>query len=135
MNLLNDSILMLITVLHLMVIIFILLAPFSNSNYLLSLHAVIIPFIIFHWILNNNTCSLTIMEKFVRQQTYGKDINENDCFSYKFIAPIYDFNKNYEAYSTFTYVLILSLWGISVFNLSHKLTSGEIKKFEDFFKL
>jgi len=135
MSLLNDSILTLITVLHLIVIIFVLAAPFSNSNYLLSLHAIIVPFIMLHWWLNNNTCSLTVAEKFIRQQAYGEDAKEDDCFSYKFIAPIYDFNKNYEAYSTFTYLLTIGLWSVSIYNLSWKIKTGEIKKFEDFMML
>lgn len=135
MSLLNDSILTLITVLHLIVIIFILIAPFSNSNYLLTLHSIIVPFIVLHWWLNNNTCSLTVAEKFVRKQAYGESANESDCFSYKFIAPIYDFNKNHEAYSTFTYILAFGLWGTSVYNLSWKYKTGEIKNFADLMKL
>lgn len=135
MSLLNDSILTLITVLHLIVLIFVLIAPFSNSNYLLSLHAIIVPFILLHWWLNNNTCSLTVAEKFIRQQTYGETAKEDDCFSYKFIAPIYDFNKNNEAYSTFTYTVALSLWATTIYNLSWKYKTGKINKFEDFFNL
>jgi hypothetical protein len=135
MSLLNDGILTLITVLHMIVIIFVLAAPFSNSNYLLSLHAIIVPFILLHWWLNNNTCSLTVAEKFIRQQAYGESAKEDDCFSYKFIAPIYDFNKNHESYSTFTYVLALSLWGITIYNLSWKYKTGEIKSYEDFLHL
>ena len=135
MSLLNDSILTLITVLHLIVIIFVLVAPFSNSNYLLTLHAIIVPFILLHWILNNNTCSLTVAEKFIRQQAYGENANESDCFSYKFIAPIYDFNKNHEAYSKFTYVLEVGLWGTSIYNLSWKYKTGEIKNVSDLMKI
>jgi len=135
MGFINDSILTLITVLHLIVIIFILAAPFSNSNYLLSLHVILVPFILLHWIMNNNTCSLTVAEKFIRKQAYGETPNEDDCFSYKFIAPIYDFNKNHNSYSTFTYILAISLWSISVYNLSSKYSNGEITNINDFIKL
>ena len=135
MSFLNDSILTLITVLHIIVILFILIAPVSNSNYLLTLHSIVVPFIILHWWLNNNTCSLTVAEQFVRQQAYGKIAKEDECFSYKFIAPIYDFNKNHEAYSTFTYILALSLWAVSVYNLSWKYKTGQIQNIEDLVKL
>lgn len=135
MSLLNDSILILISVLHLIVILFVLIAPFSNSNYLLSLHTILIPFILLHWVLNNNTCSLTVAEKFIRQYTYGETAKQDDCFTYKFISPIYDFNKNHESYSTFTYIITISLWFISVYNLSYKYNIGEIKNLEDFFKI
>jgi hypothetical protein len=135
MSLLNDTILTLITVLHLIVIIFIVATPFTNSNYLMSLHAILVPFIIFHWWLNNNTCSLTVAEKFIRQQAYGEEVKEDDCFTYKFIAPIYDFNKNYDSYSTFTYIFTFTLWGITLYNLSWKYKTGEIQNFNDLMKI
>lgn len=135
MAFINNFILNLITVLHIIVVLFIILAPFSNSNYLLFLHAVFVPFIIFHWLINNNTCSLTIAEKYIREQTYGVKADVNDCFSYKFIAPIYDFNKNYKEYSAFTYMTTILLWAISVYNLSYKYKNGEINKFHDLLKI
>jgi hypothetical protein len=135
MALLNETILCLITVLHLIVLIFIVGAPFSNSNYLLLMHIMIVPFIMFHWYLNNNTCSLTLAEKFIREKTYGQDIKDNDCFTYQFIAPIYDFNKNHEDYSSFTWFITFGLWLVSVYNLGNKYNSGQITKFEDFYKL
>ena len=68
MSLINESIICLITVLHLLVIIFIICTPFTDSNYLLLMHTIIIPFIIMHWYLNNNTCSLTVAEQYLRQK-------------------------------------------------------------------
>lgn len=136
MPFLNKSILCLITVLHLIVIIFIVGAPFSNSNYLLMMHIIIVPFIMFHWYLNNNTCSLTVAEKFIRQKTYGTDAaNDDDCFTFKFIAPIYDFNKNNSDFSEFTWLLTTGLWGLSVYNLSSKYKSGEIKELNELFQV
>ena len=135
MSLINESILLLISVLHIIVILFIVCAPFTNSNYLLLLHIIIVPFIILHWILNNNTCSLTIAEKFIREKTYGVQTNDDECFSYQFIAPIYDFNKNHEAFSNFIYTITVSLWLFSVYNLGNKVYTGEISKYSDFFNI
>lgn len=135
MGLLNESILYLITILHLIVLVFVVGAPFSNSNYLLMMHVFIVPFIVLHWVLNNNTCSLTVAEKFIREKTYGADIKDDECFSYKFIAPIYDFNKNHESYSIFTYILAISLWSITMYKLSWKYKTGEIKNINDFLQL
>lgn len=132
MSFINDSLLLLINIIHLIVIIFILAAPFSNSNYLLLLHIIVVPFIMLHWLLNNNTCCLTLTEKYIRQKTIGTNINEKDCFSYQLIAPIYDFNKNYEAFSTFIYTLTTGVWLLSVYNLSLKLCNGQIKNMNDF---
>jgi hypothetical protein len=135
MSLLNDTIITLISVLHIIVILFVLIAPFSNSNYLLFFHAIFVPFLIAHWLFNNNTCSLTVAEKMLREQTYGEDVNIDDCFTYKFIAPIYDFNKNHKSYSIFIYILTLSLWAISLYNLSWKYKTGEIQNINDLFKI
>jgi len=131
MSFINEAILLIINVLHIIVILFVLCAPFSGSNYFLTMHIIIVPFILLHWVLNNNTCSLTVAEKFIREKTYGKQVNENECYSFKFIAPIYDFNKNHKDYSNFTYGLTISLWLVSVFNMSRKIYDGKIKKFQD----
>ena len=131
MSLINESIICLITVLHLLVIIFIICTPFTDSNYLLLMHTIIIPFIIMHWYLNNNTCSLTVAEQYLRQKTTGKPVNNDECFTYKFIAPIYDFNKNHEDFSFFTYIAIIGLWLVSLSKLILKYNNGKIQNFQD----
>ena len=131
MSILNDGLLILINIIHLIVIIFVLAAPFSGSNYLILVHIIVVPFIILHWILNNNTCCLTVAEKYLREKTIGCKIKDEDCFTYKLVAPIYDFSKEHEAFSTFIYLLTISVWLISVYNISHKIFNGQINKFED----
>ena len=74
-----------------------------------------------HWLLNNNTCCLTVLEKYIRQKTVSTKINEEDCFTYQLVAPIYDFSKNHEAFSTFIYILTISVWLLSVYNLSYNI--------------
>jgi hypothetical protein len=96
------------------------------------LHIIVVPFIMLHWLLNNNTCCLTVAEKYIRQKTTSTKIKEEDCFTYQIIAPIYDFSKNYEAFSTFIYILTTSVWLLSVYNISSKICNGQIKKLEDF---
>jgi hypothetical protein len=135
MAIINDSILFLISVLHVMVILFVVCSPFSNSNYLLLMHIIIIPFIILHWYLNNNTCSLTLMEQIIKDKTAGQNTNKEDCFSYKFIAPIYDFNKNTNDFSIFTYIITIGLWFISVYSFIMKTRNGDINSFFDLYRL
>lgn len=132
MSLLNDTIIILINVLHLLVIFFVLLTPFSGSNYLLLLHIIVVPFIIFHWLLNNNLCCLTIMEAYIKEKTTGVKTSLDECFVYQIVAPIYDFNKNHEMFSDFIYGLTWSMWGISVFMLGRKFSNGEINSWNDF---
>lgn len=131
MSFINDSLIILINTIHLIVIIFVLAAPFSNSNYLMLLHAIIIPFIIIHWLFNNNTCCLTVAEKYIRNKNTGTTIKENDCFTYQLVAPIYDFNKNHQAFSTFIYILTISLWFVSIYNLTNKYCSNQINSLDD----
>lgn len=135
MSFINDSLVILINIIHLIVIIFVLAAPFSNSNYLMLLHAIVIPFIILHWLLNNNTCCLTIAEKYIREKNTGTKVKEDDCFTYQLVAPIYDFNKDHQAFSTFIYLLTISLWLISVYNISYKICTKEISSITDLCKL
>jgi hypothetical protein len=127
MALINKSILVLITVLHLIIVLFIIITPFTNSNYLLLLYIITVPFIILHWIMNNNTCSLTVAEKYIRQKTYGVILNDDECFTYNLIAPIYDFNKNYETFSNFIYIATFSLLSLASYKFYKKIYNGEIK--------
>ena len=113
----------------------VLTIPFTNSNYLLCLYIITIPFIILHWILNDNTCCLTIAEKYFREKTYKQNINIEECISYKLIAPIYDFNKNNNDFSVFIYALTISLWSIASYKIYNKYETGQIKNFIDLMKL
>lgn len=131
MSFINDSIAILINVLHLVVIVFILATPFSNSNYLMLVHVIVVPFIMLHWIMNNNTCCLTVAEKYIREKTICDKVNPEDCFTYKLISPIYDFNNNYNEFSLFTYLTTICVWGISVYNLGWKYQHGQIKSIND----
>lgn len=135
MAIINDSILFFISVLHVLVILFVVCTPFSNSNYLLLMHIIIVPFIILHWYINNNSCSLTAMEKIIKDKTAGQNTDKEDCFSYKFIAPIYDFNKNTKDFSKFTYILTIGLWIGSIYSFISKIYNKEIDSFFDIYKI
>lgn len=118
---------------HLIFILFVIFVPFTNSNYLLLLHSIIIPFIMLHWVTNENICALTLVEKKIRTQLYGED-NADDCFTCRLIEPIYDFKKNYAAYTIFIYLFTTGLWLISVTKLYLKYHNGQITSFMDLFK-
>lgn len=130
-SILNNFLIVLISILHLIIILFILIVPFSDSNYLLFMYCIVIPFIILHWILNNNMCCLTVAENYIRNITNGTKINIQDNFTYKLIAPIYDFNKNHQQFSIIIYIVTLLLWSIAMSNLTIKYNSGQIKTFND----
>lgn len=131
----NDCLILLINIIHIIVIIFVLATPFSNSNYLMLLHAIVIPFIILHWLLNNNTCCLTVAEKYIREKNLGITVKEDDCFTYQLVSPIYDFNKNHQSFSTFIYIITISLWFISVYNLTNKYCTNQISTLNELFTI
>jgi hypothetical protein len=97
-----------------------------------------IPFLIAHWICNDNTCVLTIIEKHLRKNmskkySNDKSLLENDCFMCRLIEPVYDFNKDYSTLSKYIYILTISLWLITTGKLYCKYKSGTISTWKDFF--
>lgn len=123
-----------IMICHIIIILFVIIIPFTNSNYFLLIHAIIIPFIMLHWILNNNTCALTIFEKILRTKD-GVVPNSEDCFTCRLIEPIYDFKNNYDDFSTLIYIITTGLWLISAYKLFNKYRCGEITSIDDLMKI
>lgn len=129
---LNEILLKIITLVHILFVLFIVLTPFFNSTYFLLLHAIVVPFVVIHWVLNDNTCCLTMMEKYLKKQIYGQ-VDENDCITCKIIEPVYDFKKNYSTFSKIIYTITISLWLFGVSKLYCKYKAGEITKYQDLF--
>lgn len=121
-----------ILVIHIILILLIILLPFCDTPYFLMLHSVFVPFLILHWVTNNNTCVLTTTEKYLRNKKSKDD--EDDCLTCKLINPIFDFKKNHIDSSNFIYFITISLWFVSSFKLLHKYKSGKIKSSKDLFK-
>lgn len=126
----NILILNIILIIHILVVLFVTTVPFCDNNYFLFLHSMFIPLIIFHWIVNKNTCILSTIEKQLRQRIYN-DYTEDNCFTCKIISPIYNFKFNHAQHTILPYVGILVLWLISVTKLYKKIKSGEITNFSD----
>ena len=118
---LTDKILLkLISGLHIIFICFVIFAPFLNSNYILFIHSIIMPFIMFHWLLNNNMCALTLLETKLREKITGIVNAKKECISCKIIEPIYDFKQNYKERASFIYLVTAILWFISVGKIYRK---------------
>ena len=128
----KDILLKIITLLHICFVIFVVVTPFVDSNYFLFIHMIFIPFLILHWVCNDNTCVLTIIERKARKEIYGK-VDEEDCITCKLIEPVYDFRKNYKPYSIIIYGLTIMLLLMSSGKLYYKYTTGSISSFRDLF--
>ena len=127
---LNELLLNIIWFCHVLVICFIVGIPFFGSYYFLFMHVIFVPFIIFHWLLNDNTCVLTLME-FELRKKLGHDIKKEDCFTSRLINPVYDFTQNYNDWSLLIYIITIFLWLIAVFKLYNGYMNGNIKNLLD----
>ena len=125
----------LIKALHLAIIIFVVGTPFLNINYFLLLHVITVPFIMFHWILNNNTCALTIAEHFITEKITGKKVDPRESFMSNLINPVYDFADNHRDLDILLYIVVSILFLISALRLIKKKLDGEIKTLTDLFRI
>ena len=114
-----------IRIIHILVRIFILATPFFGGDYLLSLHFLIIPFIMLHWITNQSVCALTEMEKLVRGGCESKDtffgqvmdpIYQSESFVGRLVAPFYTFEDK-ETETLAVWVGLTGLWLITLYKL------------------
>ena len=129
-----DILLKVISLVHIIFVIFVVLTPFSNINYFLMLHAIFLPFIMLHWICNDNTCVLTVIERNLRKKIYGK-VDEEDCITCRLIEPVYDFRKDYATFSLIIYAITITLWLCSVGKLTYKYKTGDITDYIDLFRI
>ena len=100
-----DIVLYLINLIHIITIAFILIVPFTNSMLLLLIYFITIPFIMLHWIVNDDTCALTTIEHYLRIKINGGYVPKEHCISYKLFSPIYNFTKGKSS---------LPIWVISI---------------------
>lgn len=122
-----------IWVLHLIFIILVIIVPFSNSPYLLMMHSIFIPFMILHWITNNDTCVLTTLEKVAKDITTKE--KEKDCFTCRLINPVFNFKKDNEKSSRLIYIITITLWVLSITKLGLKYKNNEIQNLRDLFEI
>jgi len=119
-----------IFILHILFILLILLSPFSNNLQLLTLSIILIPFLFFHWLTNNNVCILTEIEKNLRDFKDKKEEKENS-FTYNLLNPIFTFNNNKT--NIIIYSLLIILFTISISKIFYGYESGQLNRIFDLF--
>lgn len=70
-------------VLHILFVLWVVVTPFTNNEPMLVLHLITMPFLWFHWLLSDDTCALTLMERHLR----GVDAKES--FFHNLVSPVY----------------------------------------------
>ena len=73
----------LVWALHVAFLGFMMWAPVSGNKLALVAHVLVTPFVWVHWVLNDDTCALTLLEKRVR----GCD--DASSFMYNLVSPVY----------------------------------------------
>lgn len=121
-----------IVILHFIFLMFLILVPFFGSNYLLVLHAITIPFMMAHWVLNDNNCALTLMEAHIRTTMNGDIASKDDCYVHRLVAPVYDFKKNNQDSSPYIYGISIVLWSITMCRLYMNWKNGKLNSLEHF---
>jgi hypothetical protein len=121
-------------ILHIIFFTFVIIGPFTGSNYILLLHLIFIPFLLIHWVFNDNTCAITTAEKLIKKSIKKDEYDpKKDCLTCRLIDPVFDFKKNNMSRATFIYIVTIVLWTITVINLKLKIDKGEIAGWMDLF--
>ena len=103
---------------HFLVRIFIVATPFIGNEYFLTLHLMIIPFIMIHWLTNQTVCALTELERLARggckadETIFGQiftPIYKNESFVGRIIEPFYEI-KDKETEKKAVWIGLTILW-------------------------
>lgn len=68
---------------HILVVAFVLLAPFSDDAFVIRAHVWLVPFLWMHWILNDDSCALTMLECKLR------GVPADESFVQGVVGPVY----------------------------------------------
>ncbi|ABU44084.1 hypothetical protein PBCVNY2B_608R [Paramecium bursaria Chlorella virus NY2B] len=103
-----------ISLIHLLIVIWALTAPFIKC--LRPSYILLMPFIVIHWILLDDTCILTIIENNLR------GCSREETFMYRLVGGIYNLPDGIFGKLIWIYVIVTWLYSIN------KVTWDELKK-------
>jgi hypothetical protein len=100
-----------IFIIHVIFLGWILVTPFLNDRRQLEFYSMVIPFIFYHWSVNDDTCALTQAEMMVT----GK--NKDETFMGRVVGPIYKMEEN--DINKLTKTVFFALWALVGYRLGH----------------
>jgi hypothetical protein len=68
---------------HVFLFVSALLVPFMNNEPALELYSLVVPFLFFHWAVNDDTCALTQLEM------YATGNEKEQTFFGRLVGPVY----------------------------------------------
>ena len=96
---------------HLVLLLWILITPFLNDKRSLEFYSIVIPFIFYHWSVNDDTCALTQAEMYIT----GK--HKDETFMGRVVGPIYKMEEN--DINRLTKSVFFALWAFVQYRLGH----------------
>ena len=102
---------LIIKLIHWLVFLFIILTPFFGNDYLMTMHLLVVPFIMLHWATNQSVCALTEIEKLVTGAA-----RDEETFFGKVVGPIYKFKTQKEE-NLFVWTAMTTLWFVTFVRL------------------
>ena len=94
---------------HFVLFIAMLVIPFLKNTQLLEMYSLLVPFIFYHWSVNDDTCALTQMEMYVTGNT------KEETFFGRVMGPIYKMDDTDS--SKILKTLMFALWMIVQYRL------------------
>jgi len=96
---------------HVIFLLGILIVPFTNDKKNLEFYSILIPFLFYHWSVNDDTCALTQAECYVTGQP------KESTFMHRVVSPIYKMEDN--QINNITKSIFFFLWFFVQYRLGH----------------
>jgi hypothetical protein len=96
---------------HAAIVLLGLIIPFIKNKKLWTLYSLIIPFLFFHWAINDDTCFLTQLECHVTNKPKER------TFMGRLVGPIYNLSDN--EIGKLIKSILFTLWFLVQFRLGH----------------
>jgi predicted PurR-regulated permease PerM len=94
---------------HLLIVLFVLFAPFTHIPAILILHITFSICLLLHWYSNSDVCSLTVLESHLR------GMKRTDTFTHQFIGPVYNISSS--NWSNIVHVITILTMFLSIYYL------------------
>ncbi len=93
-------------VLHIAFVLWVLIVPFTNNEPMLVLHLIVLPFLWFHWWVNDDTCALTLAERSLR------GVPSEESFFHNLVSPVYKIRDS--DMRTASWAISILLWLVTL---------------------
>lgn len=92
--------------LHIAFVLWVLIVPFTNNEPMLVLHLFVLPFLWFHWWVNDDTCALTLAERSLR------GVSSEESFFHNLVSPVYKIQDS--DVRSASWVISILLWLVTL---------------------